>query len=64
MRKKTEVTMDNNRPRVRVAGVLEEDGKLLLIKKKKNERSNLRLPGGGVDWGESLEEAVKREFLE
>ena len=56
--------MDNNRPRVRVAGVLEEDGKLLLIEHTKNERSYWLLPGGGVDWGESLEEAVKREFLE
>lgn len=54
--------MDNNRPRVRVAGVLEEDGKLLLIEHTKNERSYWLLPGGGVDWGESLEEASKKRI--
>ena len=56
--------MENNRPRVRVAGILEEDGKLLLIEHTKNDKSYWLLPGGGVDWGESIEEAVKREFLE
>lgn len=56
--------MENNRPRVRVAGILIEDDKVLLIEHTKNDRSYWLLPGGGVDWGESIEEAVKREFLE
>ena len=56
--------MENNRPRVRVAGILEEDNKVLLIEHTKNNRSYWLLPGGGVDWGESIEEAVEREFLE
>lgn len=56
--------MENNRPRVRVAGILEEDNKILLIEHTKNDRSYWLLPGGGVDWGESIEEAVEREFLE
>ena len=30
--------MENNRPRVRVAGILEENGKLLLIEHTKNEK--------------------------
>lgn len=56
--------MENNRPRVRVAGILEEDNKILLIEHTKNDKSYWLLPGGGVDWGESIEKAVEREFLE
>ena len=56
--------MENNRPRVRVAGILIEDDRVLLIEHTKNDRSYWLLPGGGVDWGESIEEAIKREFLE
>ena len=54
----------NNRPRVRVAGILIENNKILLIEHSKNEKSYWLLPGGGVDWGESTEDALKREFLE
>ena len=56
--------MENNRPRVRVGGILIEDDRVLLIEHTKNDRSYWLLPGGGVDWGESIEEAIKREFLE
>ncbi len=51
-------------PRVRVAGIVIEDNKLLLIAHKKNNSVYWLLPGGGVNYGESLEEALKREFLE
>lgn len=51
-------------PRVRVAGIIIDDNKLLLIAHKKNDSIYWLLPGGGVDYGESLEEALKREFLE
>lgn len=50
--------------RVRVAGVLIKDNKLLLISHKKNGEIYWLLPGGGVGFGESLQEALKREFLE
>ena len=56
--------MENNRPRVRVAGILIENDKILLIEHSKNDRSYWLLPGGGVDWGETTEEALEREFLE
>lgn len=52
------------RPRVRVAGVLIEDGKILLIEHKKNDKKYWLIPGGGVDWGESTKEAIIREFKE
>ena len=44
-------------PRVRVAGIVIEDNKLLLIAHKKNNSVYWLLPGGGVNYGESLEEA-------
>lgn len=50
--------------RIRVAGVLSERGKVLLVcHEKEGERYRL-LPGGGVEFGETLEAALKREFLE
>lgn len=50
--------------RVRVAGVLIHEEKLLLVAHKKNKDVYWLLPGGGVDFGESLTEALEREFLE
>lgn len=58
------MTIQGRDIRVRVAGILVENGKLLLVAHKKNENVYWLLPGGGVDFGESLTEALKREFLE
>ena len=52
------------RPRVRVAGILIEDGRILLIENTKNDKKYWLVPGGGVDWGESAAEALIREFKE
>ena len=52
------------RPRVRVAGILIEDGRILLIEHTKNDKKYWLVPGGGVDWGESASEALIREFKE
>ncbi|MBZ4682870.1 MAG: 8-oxo-dGTP diphosphatase [Fusobacteriaceae bacterium] len=54
----------NKNPRVRVAGILVKDDKLLLIQHKKNGKEYWLLPGGGVDFGETMQEALKREFIE
>lgn len=50
--------------RIRVCGILIEHDKLLLIAHKKNDEIYWLLPGGGVDYGESLKEALCREFHE
>lgn len=50
--------------RIRVAGILGKDHKILLVAHKKDGRVYWLLPGGGVNYGESLEEALKREFRE
>ena len=52
------------RPRVRVAGILIEGGRILLIEHTKNDKKYWLVPGGGVDWGESAAEALIREFKE
>ena len=50
--------------RIRVAGILVKDGKILLVRHEKNDKSYWLLPGGGVDFGESAEAALVREFQE
>lgn len=52
------------RPRVRVAGILIENDKILLIEHKKKDKRYWLIPGGGVDWGESTAEALIREYKE
>ncbi len=52
------------KPRVRAAGILIKDGKILLIRHQKGKNSYWLLPGGGVDYGETMEASLKREFLE
>tara|TARA_R110000868_G_scaffold1211_2_gene9325 strand:+ start:47125 stop:47601 length:477 start_codon:yes stop_codon:yes gene_type:complete len=52
--------------RVRVAGLLVEKGKLLLVKLSSpiSKRDIWTPPGGGVEFGESIHIALKREFKE
>lgn len=50
--------------RIRVSGLLVRNGTLLLVSHKKKDDEYWLLPGGGVDPGETLVEALKREFLE
>ncbi len=50
--------------RIRVAGVIFSNNKILLIAHKKCNDVYWLLPGGGVDYGESLTEALERELME
>ena len=52
------------RPRVRVAGILIENNKILLIEHLKKNKKYWLVTGGGVDWGESTAEALIREYKE
>jgi ADP-ribose pyrophosphatase YjhB (NUDIX family) len=57
--------MENKNIRVRVAGILlNGKNELLLVNHQKNGKSYWLLPGGGVEFGESFHEALKREFME
>ena len=52
------------KPRVRVAGILIENDRILLIEHLKKNKRYWLVPGGGVDWGESTAEALLREYKE
>jgi ADP-ribose pyrophosphatase YjhB (NUDIX family) len=51
-------------PRVRVAGICVENERILTVSHYKQGQEYWLLPGGGVSYGESMEEALKREFVE
>ncbi|WP_108977120.1 NUDIX hydrolase [Leptospira ryugenii] len=51
--------------RVRVAAIIHDPkGKVLLIQQKKHGNGYWLLPGGGIEFGESAEDALKRELKE
>jgi ADP-ribose pyrophosphatase YjhB (NUDIX family) len=51
--------------RVGVYGVAMNEGKVLLIKQKTGPFTGLYdFPGGGLEFGESVEQALRREFME
>lgn len=52
--------------RVGVYGIAINDGSILLVHKGDNGcyRGLLDLPGGGIEFGETQEQALRREFLE
>ena len=51
-------------PRVTVAGILERDGRYLLVEERQSRGLVLNTPAGHLDQGESLTQAVVREVLE
>ncbi len=53
-----------DRPRIRVAGIITRGDKILVVNHVRDGKSYCLLPGGGVEWGETCEEALKREFME
>lgn len=57
---------DKRRPRLGCAGIVSLgcNGVLLGVRNKEPARGTLVLPGGGVKWGESLEDTLQREIDE
>ena len=49
---------------IRVTGILLRDNEILLVKQKVSESRNWSLPGGRVETGETLEQALIRELKE
>lgn len=51
--------------RVRVAALIQDSkGKILLVQQQKKKSGYWLLPGGGIEFGESGEEALERELKE
>ena len=53
-----------DRPRVRVAALMVRDGQVVLARHRAGSSVYHLLPGGGVNWGETLEQALIREVAE
>ena len=49
-------------PRIRVSSILRWQGRVLLCRQEKPGKEYWLLPGGGVDSGETLIEALRREL--
>jgi 8-oxo-dGTP diphosphatase len=50
--------------RVSIKGLCVRDGKILLIREAKKMSGKWELPGGGLDFGEDMRAALKREIQE
>jgi ADP-ribose pyrophosphatase YjhB (NUDIX family) len=51
-------------PRIRVSAILHWQGRVLLCRQEKPGKEYWLLPGGGVEAGETLAEALRRELRE
>jgi ADP-ribose pyrophosphatase YjhB (NUDIX family) len=56
--------MQSKRFNLRVYGLLIWNNRILVSDEWIGEHQFTKFPGGGLEWGEGLEECVKREFLE
>ena len=51
-------------PTLRVSGLLVNKGRILMVEQARAGERYWLLPGGGVHFGETLPEALRREFVE
>jgi 8-oxo-dGTP diphosphatase len=59
-----DVAASPDKPTIRVAGLLVHEGRILMVEQGHGEERYWLLPGGGVQFGETLADAVRREFDE
>jgi ADP-ribose pyrophosphatase YjhB (NUDIX family) len=52
------------KPTLRVAGLLVDERRVLMVEQERGEERYWLVPGGGVQFGETLSEALRREFVE
>ena len=53
-----------NRFNIRVYGILIKDGKMLVTDEIRYGTKMTKLPGGGLEFGEGVEDCLKREWIE
>ena len=54
----------NKRFNIRVYGIMIHDGRLLVNEELIKGRKIIKLPGGGLDWGEGTKDCLVREWKE
>jgi 8-oxo-dGTP diphosphatase len=54
----------DHKPTIRVAGLLIHEGSILMVEQGRGDERYWLLPGGGVKFGETLQEGLRREFQE
>jgi ADP-ribose pyrophosphatase YjhB (NUDIX family) len=59
-----DVTASPDKPTIRVAGLLVREGRILMVEQGREEERYWLLPGGGVRFGETLSDALRREYTE
>jgi ADP-ribose pyrophosphatase YjhB (NUDIX family) len=52
------------RPRIRLAGVVTRANEILLVEHQRAGNRYYLLPGGGLEWGETCQAGLAREFME
>jgi 8-oxo-dGTP diphosphatase len=59
-----DIALAPDKPTIRVAGLLVREGRMLMVEQGHREERYWLLPGGGVKFGETLSDALRREFRE
>ena len=59
-----QVFVSPDKPTLRVAGLLVEERRVLMVEQARGDERYWLVPGGGVQFGESLPDALRREFIE
>jgi len=60
----SDIVAPGDKPTIRVAGLLVKDKRLLMVEQSREGRRYWLLPGGAVTFGETLTDALRREFQE